>query len=365
MTPNDDILRPQANNFTAVRLLLASLVIYTHCYWLIFGVPGKDDLSDLLGAPVSVFAVDGFFFLSGFLVYPSLLRLESSTRFLFARFARLWPGLAASILLTVIAGAFLTNADGLAYLKGDTAKFLGSNLTFLFGSYNLTGVECGGEPCAVNGSLWTLPWEARCYVGLALLGALGLAKPAIMKRLILPLTLLVAVVWDLPVVQDQANALLSAGVIDQLNKADRLWTLFALGTAAYLFRERLLLSWWALLAAFIALICANAIGVDFHLRALFVGYFVLCLGLLTAQRGAVSGKWPDYSYGMYIYAFPVMLVLHAVMPDASHWELSVATFFATVPFAAASWHLVEKPCLEAAKRWRTQSAVMPRTQGAR
>ena len=356
MTPNDAVLRADANNFTAVRLLLASLVIYTHCYWLTTGVSGKDDLSDFLGAPVSVFAVDGFFFLSGFLVYPSLLRFGQSGRFLFARFARLWPGLLAAVLLTTIAGAFITEASGLAYLRGDTAKFLLTNLTFLYGSYNLTGVNCGGEPCAINGSLWTLPWEARCYLGLALLGVLGLAKPTMMKYVVLPLTLIGSVMWAVPPVQEIVGNLLGDGAVDQLGKADRLWVLFALGAGAYVFRERLTLSWLVLVGLFAVMLAANAIGIGAHFRALFIGYLVLCLGLLSARNGAFSTKWPDYSYGMYIYAFPIMMALHAIGPTESHLLLGAITFFATVPVAAMSWHLIEKPVLEAVKRRRSQRA---------
>lgn len=131
MRIGSDVLKADRNNFTVVRLILSSLVIYTHCYWLIFGIPGKDDLSGFLGAPISVYAVDGFFFLSGFLVYPSLLRLENSGRFLLARLARLWPGLALSIVLTAMGGWFLTTAPGLSYWGGETATFVAGNLSLL------------------------------------------------------------------------------------------------------------------------------------------------------------------------------------------------------------------------------------------
>lgn len=364
MTPNDAALRPEANNFTAVRLLLASLVIYTHCYWLVTGIGGEDNLSGFLGAPVSVFAVDGFFFLSGFLVYPSLLRFGQAGRFLYARFARLWPGLIAAILLTTLGGAFVTEARGLAYLQGDTAKFILTNLTFLHGSYNLTGVNCGGSPCTINGSLWTLPWEARCYLGLALLAVLGLAKPEMMKRWVLPLTLFGTIVWAFPAVQGAVQGLLGAGAVDQLQKADRLWGLFALGTAAFVFRERLRLSWFVLAGLFCLMLAANIVGVGAHFRALFIGYLVLCLGILSAKKGPISTSWPDYSYGMYIYAFPIMMAAHAIMPTDSYMLLSVVTFAATLPAAALSWHFVEKPVLEVVKRRRQLRAVLPRPEGA-
>lgn len=354
MRLGDDSLKPEANNFTLVRLILATLVIYTHSYWLITGVSGKDDVSDVLGAPVSIFAVDGFFFLSGFLVYPSLLRLQGAGRFLWARGARLWPGLVTSVLVTVAGGALVTSAPGLSYLQGETAKFILTNASFLTSTFTLTGVNCGAEACTVNGSLWTLPWEARCYFVLAFLGLVGLARPDLMKRIVLPATLVGALAWDIPAVHDLVQARLGSGVVYYLNTADRLWPLFALGAAAYLFRHRLPLSWLILGLLFLCMLGANALGVGLHVRALFVGYLVLCLGVLTARTRSISANWPDYSYGMYIYAFPAMMVVHGLAPFRSHWTLALATFAATVPLAALSWHFVEKPVLDAVKRRRAK-----------
>src|SRR3546814_20078222 len=100
MRIEESLLRPHANNLTLVRLVLASSVIYTHCYWALTGRMGEDDLSAFLGAPISVYAVDGFFFLSGFLVFASLQRSARVGDFLLARVARLSHALAVSVGLT-------------------------------------------------------------------------------------------------------------------------------------------------------------------------------------------------------------------------------------------------------------------------
>jgi peptidoglycan/LPS O-acetylase OafA/YrhL len=357
MRISDDRLDAEANNFTAVRLLLATSVIYTHCYFTTFGVRNADDLSEFLGAPISAYAVDGFFFLSGFLVYPSLLRLRGSVQFLTARFVRLWPGLALCVLLTVLGGAFFTSAPPGAYLGGETARFILSNLTFTVASYRLTGVECGGEACVLNGSLWTLPWEVRCYALLALLGVLGLARPTIMKWLVLPLSLVGVLVWDIPQVQDLARSLVGDGAVYLIETFDRLWAAFAMGIAAYLFRERIPLSWWGLGGLFLLNLAAHALGVGLHMRPVLIGYAALCLGLLTAERKVFAAKWPDYSYGMYIYGYPVMVLIYTFWPTPSHLALTVVTMAATVPLAALSWHLVERPALDAHRRHRRASRL--------
>jgi peptidoglycan/LPS O-acetylase OafA/YrhL len=357
MRLGDQSLTAEANNFTLVRLTLASLVIYTHSYWLVTGIVERDDLSGLLGAPISTFAVDGFFFLSGFLVYPSLLRLRSASRFLSARAARLWPGLMVSLLVVVAGGAFVTEAHGLAYLRGETAKFLIYNASFVTAAFGLTGVNCGAQTCTVNGSLWTLPWEARCYVALTLLSLMGLARPEMMKRVVLPLTAAGALAWHIPGVESFVHSVAGSGLVYYLKMADRLWPMFALGAGAYLFRDRIPLSWLILAALFLAMLGATALGLGFHVRTLFVGYMVLCFGVLSAKNGAISGRWHDYSYGMYIYAFPVMMAVHAFTPTWSYWALSLGTFAGTLPLAALSWHFIEKPVLDMVKANRARRAA--------
>ncbi len=356
---DDKLLRPDANNFTLVRLILASSVIYTHCYWLATGLLEVDDLSGIMGAPVSSYGVDGFFFLSGFLVYPSLQRLGSPWRFLMARLARLWPGLAASILLTVLAGMLLTTAPGLAYFRGDTLRFIFGNLLFLKGYYGLTGINCGAEFCNINGSLWTLPWEARCYLTLALLGLLGLARPGFMKKVVLPVTLVGALVWDIAPLHRLIEQSVPNSLVWGVDILDRLWTAFAMGVAAYIFRQRLILSWWILAGLLVLDILSQKVGLGLHMRVVFVGYAIMCLAFLTARKKSLSGAWPDYSYGMYIYAFPVMMALGYVWRTQAYLLLGAADFFCTLPFAALSWHFVEKPALDAFRRARRKEVTAP------
>lgn len=355
MTIDDKYLRADANNFTALRLFLASSVIYTHSYWLLTGSETRDDLSPFLGAPISTLAVDGFFFLSGFLVYPSLLRMKGAAPFLLARLTRLWPALALSVILTALGGLAVTQTPGAAYLGSETSSFLACNLSFACSGYHLTGVICADQPCNINGSLWTLPWEARCYLALAGLSLVGLAAPKRMTWLILPATLLGALVWDTPL-RELASERLTTGAMFYLDTAHRLWPLFALGAAAYLFRHRIVLSWWALAALAVANAFAQKLWFPAEIHALFIGYAVLCLGLLTAKTKAISGNWPDYSYGTYIFAFPIMMALYEAWKPTSYLALAAANLALTLPLAALSWHFVEKPALDALRDFRRRRA---------
>lgn len=59
----------------------------------------------------------------------------------------------------------------------------------------------------------------------------------------------------------------------------------------------------------------------------------------------------DISYGMYIYAFQVQQLV-AVQGGAAlgYWQFSLVALAATVPMAIASWLLLERPVITAARR---------------
>jgi len=59
-----------------------------------------------------------------------------------------------------------------------------------------------------------------------------------------------------------------------------------------------------------------------------------------------AGRFGDFSYGMYLYAFPVQQIILAAMPRN---EYPITTCMVlTLPLAVLSWHLVEAPAL----RWK-------------
>jgi len=56
----------------------------------------------------------------------------------------------------------------------------------------------------------------------------------------------------------------------------------------------------------------------------------------------------DYSYGIYLYGFPIAQALVAVSPETfvgNKWTLLAVSSVLTCAFAAFSWHAVEKRAL--------------------
>ena len=111
-----------------------------------------------------------------------------------------------------------------------------------------------------------------------------------------------------------------------------------------LYADRIPLNGYIGVAMLVLLPIGTELNIAPALAALPAAYLVLLLGVvLPLQRvGAIN----DISYGMYIYAFPVQQILNELHGDRLPIGVSVvlATVL-TVPVAAASWFLVEKPVL--------------------
>jgi len=82
--------------------------------------------------------------------------------------------------------------------------------------------------------------------------------------------------------------------------------------------------------------------------------------LFVAQAGVRwmnrFGRYGDFSYGMYLYAFPVQQTLASAGGAGwSHYAYVTVCFGATLLLAVASWHAVERPALSL--KWRGAGGV--------
>jgi len=95
----DDRLDSGNNSFDALRLLLATLVVFEHSYFLIDGSVVRDPLFVLSRGQTNCgqLAVFMFFSISGFLVTRSRVLSSSITSYLKKRIARIAPGFFAAV----------------------------------------------------------------------------------------------------------------------------------------------------------------------------------------------------------------------------------------------------------------------------
>ena len=90
------------NNFTLIRFIAASLVLFSHSFALSVGTASAEPLHTSLHITFGQIAVDVFFLTSGFLVTASLLARGSIKTFAKARCLRIYPGLIVAVLLTTL-----------------------------------------------------------------------------------------------------------------------------------------------------------------------------------------------------------------------------------------------------------------------
>lgn len=279
-----------------------------------------------------------FFALSGFLVCGSLKKNPTTLSFLTLRIVRLVPALAVEILLSaLVLGPLLTAVPLQDYfLDWDFVGYFGNIIGWLH--FVLPGVfEDVPFQGIVNISLWTIPYELECYIALILLYRIGV----IGRR-----PLLVALVAG-GVVLGTATAFWS---FDPAWAGDRplphaLVVAFLGGVALNLYADRVVLNKWIAVAAFALLVAATLGYQTIYLAAVPAAYLAVYLGMMhpPKTRWLLSG---DYSYGLYLFAFPIQQAYTHLFPDMRYAVLNAA--FALVlgfAYAAFSWWCVERPIL--------------------
>jgi peptidoglycan/LPS O-acetylase OafA/YrhL len=156
------------NNFNLIRIIAAVAVLITHSFALVNGTGDAEPFRYSLGMTIGSIAVDVFFITSGFLVSASLINRQSTVEFILARFLRIYPALLVMLFLSVfVLGVFFTSLPLSSYLlDSKTYIYLLKCSTLVAGVvYQLPGVfDKNPYQYAINGSLWTMPYEIRMYI---------------------------------------------------------------------------------------------------------------------------------------------------------------------------------------------------------
>ncbi len=307
------------DNLNAIRLCLAMLVLFSHSF-AVLGLPQPQ----VLGWDFGSHAVHAFFAVSGYLVVGSYMRRPNVVQFAVNRVLRIMPALLV-------------------------AYVLGRGLFEWYGEYSGNPL-----PFRPNNSLWTIPWEITCYAACASAGVIGLlhrdrynvifAVAWMMAfaslgpkqqdyALILPMLLSFLMGGFIAVYERDVNMRLAAGIS-------------VLVLAGSLFNERLGLLPHALY--FVPDISeADIATIQQWPVVVGMAFCVIYLGKYAPARLVLH---EDYSYGVYLFAWPTQQVVVATSLSLglalNPYSLSVAAALLTSCVAALSWHLIEKPALK-------------------
>jgi peptidoglycan/LPS O-acetylase OafA/YrhL len=334
------------NNFNVLRLMAASLVVLSHAFELPTGLSQHDWAFSVTGRSFAWYAVNLFFVISGYLIFLSWQRSPSAISFFWARFLRIMPGLVLMLLLTVsILGIAFSTVAFLNYTANDlTLRYLFGCLSIIFVKYELPGVFSSNPLNAVNGSLWTLRYEVFCYFSVAMAGLSGLLSFPHIRRNLLIAGILVSscvLIWF-----DTTGLHQSDGKLNMTYELARLAMCFQLG-GLYSEMEKKLPLKFIVVFGLVALMMAVARTPLFTPVANVTTAYAAIWFAFVPRGGwiAWTRSAPDYSYGIYIYAFPIQQALISSMPGISPLGTFVLGFCITLVFAALSWHLVERPAL--------------------
>jgi peptidoglycan/LPS O-acetylase OafA/YrhL len=342
-------LSDKKNNFNLLRMVAATSVLITHSFAIALGDPAAEPFRSALGMTVGNIAVDVFFVASGFLVAGSLLRSQNTFDFIMARATRILPGLLVAVMMTVLVCGFFFSSLPMSdyFTHKQTWLYIWRCVSLFRGvAYQLPGVFEGNPlPGAVNGSLWSLQFEVWMYA--ALLGIwivtsisraarINFFQAAVLCWALLSWALLIQKTW--------------AG--SHVSEAVNLSAMFSSGAAWRILRDQIPLSRGFLIVSFIGM-CGSVGHPDwFRWFYLFsISHAVLYFAFVPSLIGQKYARCEDYSYGVYIYAFPIQQSLAAAYPGISVINMMALSMLLTAAAAVASWHWIEKPGLRLKHRW--------------
>ncbi|MGC6330229.1 acyltransferase family protein [Rhizorhabdus sp. FW153] len=350
------------NNFDAIRLAMAFLVLFSHCFALRFGSEAMEPFSLLTNGyynsgNVGVWA---FFVISGFLVARSFDMSPSIGRFALRRVRRILPGYLVATSLCAFAVTPFFAPAGFAISTGDVVATLVGNLT-LGNHFPIPDLFRDNPVTAINGSLWSIRFEALCYVGLALL---SLTFRHWLRPALLVAYAGVVILWcwaDLTGRKPGGSPALIAAI-----GWPYLWMMvlpnFLAGMIVYHWRDRLPRSTSLLVGLAGACLLIFHVGergtwgiVGAHLLGpptLAYAVFWLAYHPRIDLRG--TARHGDFSYGVYLYAFVIqqMLVARTALPFP---VFVIASALLSLAAGIASWWLVERPCLGRRRRARLRA----------
>lgn len=344
-------LESRDNNFNLIRFIAAFGVLFSHSFSLAIGSSDTEPFKQLFGMSFGQIAVDIFFISSGFLIANSLFIKKDLANFFWARFLRIYPGLFIAVLFCVFfVGLYFTSYPLKQYLMNpEIYIFIAKNTVLFFGEEpSLPGVfESLPWSGVVNGSLWTLPFEVRAYcllvvASITIYRLITWSKGLLSERL---LYLLIPLMGMIIYIVDHFYIFLP---ISYFSSEDfRLYSLFFIGTACYIFKDNVILSkrfFYTIL--FFLLISAIHTDIFFIVYNVTIFYVIFYIAYIPKGRIRKFNQYGDYSYGVYIYAWPVQQSVIALIPGINVVELCFYSFVVTILLSYFSWHCIEKKALK-------------------
>jgi peptidoglycan/LPS O-acetylase OafA/YrhL len=335
------------NNFNLLRLLAAFAVLFSHSFAML-GQP--EPFAASVGKNLGAMAVDVFFVTSGFLVCASLMRSRDAWDYLRARTFRIFPALWVMLMFSVfVLGACFSRLDFVSYLhEAQTWHYFLKNAVLMGGvEFYLPGMfEQSHLAGIVNGSLWSMIYELSMYV-LLLLACASYFYVVKFRSHAVALTVALVVFLCVWFVSDRFY------LLEHFQLLRFVWFFF-IASVFYWARHRVPMSGKIIACIVVAGLIALSISGHAFLIVYYLSlpYALFYLAYVPAGKVRAFNRFGDYSYGVYLYAFPLQ---QALLVSYSGWTvatLAISAGVLTLMCAICSWHWIEQPVLALRSRSR-------------
>ena len=286
-------------------------------------------------------AVVIFFSISGYLICLSGIRSSDFISFMSKRCRRIFPALVpCAILVFVILGIIISLDMKVDYSMQEAFyKIVGTITLHNVDSSNLASNFI--YKSGMLGSLWSLPVEFSCYL------IVGLCVSSFNTPKVYPVLFSIFFIASLYT--------LKTGYNDFFFNVPT--NLFVTRGMCFFLGASLAMSINSWNHTNVKIFIIAIVAIYFYTTTPLIdrtisGYILLCV--LTIFIGVsfndkfIDGKF-DYSYGIYIYAFPVQQICINYLSIDFYLNMLISTMI-TVVISALSWHFIEKPCLSRSRK---------------
>ncbi len=337
--------------FDFLRIALSFAILAWHAIVISYGFPAEAAMWRTPLGTLAAALLPVFFALSGFLVMGSALRVGSLSTFLGFRMLRIVPALSTEVLLgAVLVGGIATTLPAHEYfLSAGFFRYLQNILGHV--SFFLPGVFEGNPEDTVNASLWTIPPEIFCYLFIGLMILSGAYRNRVAYVAVAAILVAVNLLADNAFVREAGPR--ATGVLHQYH----LFLCFVLGNIFYLWRHRIPRAGWLFaLSAVASFVMLQVPGLT-NIALVTLTYCILYLGTTALPRLPLLSRG-DYSYGVYLYGYPVQQLVTMFFPNWHVWWFNILLSLPiSLLLAAFSWHVVEKPALRLKDRLKPLRAA--------
>ncbi len=324
------------NNFDHIRLFLALGVFFFHISTLT-QVSDFQFIQKIINVTV---AVHSFFIVSGFLIFMSYEHSSSLKSYFSKRFNRILPAYLSVVIFFFI---FLSLFSSLSIFEFFTSfeswKYLFANLSSLnFLQHSLPGVFTTHINTSVNGALWTIKVELLFYLTVPLI--VYSYRWSNTNKVLISIFILSALYYYTMIYLERSTQNSIFSILKYQLPSQMMF--FISGAFIYYNLKHFKTYSHIYLLIAIATYTIDSFTPIYPLYAMALSVMIVYLALQIFYLGHIS-RYGDFSYGVYIWHFPILQIFISLGFFNTHPYITLITLVVTVfIFSFLSWHFIEK-----------------------